>query len=290
MSCIFKGDSIYKSGGGGGGGGYKDGGQLVDGDFIKVENNTISSYDNVSRDPVNFYFEVKDGEVLNAVIELTNEYNATVHVYIVQNGLFIPLGNVGGDTVNAGDDYKINIVGNSFVLEVVTPSQPTPEAVIFGGVIYPCKKFGNHLWMLADLKGFGGMYSSETDSYYYNYNDIQSQIQNFNGWHLPDDTITKELFTELGDLGGVGLAPKLKSTDSVWLTSNNNSSGMNCKVKGYVFFVAGRYRISMISDNDPSGQQYSCVGGFTISNSDNALLGWPSSSDGHSTVRLVYDL
>lgn len=33
------------------GGGYKDGGQLIDADFIEVENNTISSYENVSRDP-----------------------------------------------------------------------------------------------------------------------------------------------------------------------------------------------------------------------------------------------
>ena len=76
MSGIFKGDSIYKSGGGGGG--YKDGGQLVDGDFIEVKNNTVSTYDNTARDPINFYFEVKEGESINSVVELTTVVNSTV--------------------------------------------------------------------------------------------------------------------------------------------------------------------------------------------------------------------
>jgi hypothetical protein len=125
MSGIFKGDSIYKSGGGGGG--YKDGGQLVDGDFIEVKNNTISSYDNVSRDPVNFYFEAKDGEVLNSVIELTTAVNATVNVYVVKNGLYYILGNVGGNTVNAGDDYKVNITGDSYAVENVTGISNEPK-------------------------------------------------------------------------------------------------------------------------------------------------------------------
>ena len=114
---IFKGDSIYKTGAGGGG--YKDGGALVDGDFIEVKNNTVSSYDNVSRDPVNFYFEVKDGEILNSVIELTTAVNATINVYVVKNGFYYLLGNVGGNTVNAGDDYKINIIGDSFSVEQI---------------------------------------------------------------------------------------------------------------------------------------------------------------------------
>lgn len=130
MNGIFKGDSIYKSGGGGGG--YKDGGQLVDGDFIKVENNTISSYDNVSRDPVNFYFEVKDGEVLNSVVELTTAVNATINVYVVKNGFYYLLGNVGGNTVNAGDDYKINITGDSYAIEQVSGGDNTPLLFVNG--------------------------------------------------------------------------------------------------------------------------------------------------------------
>ena len=58
-------ETIYKYGGGGG---YKDGGELLDGDFIKVENNAASSYDNVSRDPINFYLETKEGEILNSIV------------------------------------------------------------------------------------------------------------------------------------------------------------------------------------------------------------------------------
>lgn len=152
MSGIFKGDSIYKNGGGSGGG-YKDGGELVDGDFIKVENNTVSSYDNVSRDPVNFYFEVKDGEILNSVVELTTAVNATINVYVLKNGLYFLLGNVGGNTVNAGDDYKLNVVGNSFMLEVVTPSQAVPEYAEINGGIYGVKKIGSQYYTTEDYQG-----------------------------------------------------------------------------------------------------------------------------------------
>lgn len=132
MSGIFKGDSIYKSGGGSGGG-YKDGGELVDGDFIKVENNTVSSYDNVSRDPINFYFEVKDGEVLNSIVELTTAVNATVNVYIYRNGIYYLIGNVGGNTVNAGEEYNVTIKGNSYVIENVSSFEPEPSYFEFDG-------------------------------------------------------------------------------------------------------------------------------------------------------------
>lgn len=156
MSGIFKGDSIYKSGGGGGG--FKDGGQLVDGDFIKVENNTISSYDNVSRDPVNFYFEVKDGEVLNSVVELTTAVNATINVYILKNGFYYLLGNVGGNTVNAGDDYKLNVTGDSYSLEQVTPGGGSvPSFFEIDGVFYPLKEFNGYLWLMQNLAGNFGL-------------------------------------------------------------------------------------------------------------------------------------
>lgn len=153
MSGIFKGDSIYKSGGGGGGGGYKDGGELVDGDFIKVENNTISSYDNASRDPVNFYFEAADGDVLNSVVELTTAVNATVHVYTVDDGLFIPIGNIGGNTVIAGEEYNIKVVGNSFSIEQVTPGSKDPEFAEINGTVYSVAKIQNKLVLVEDYKG-----------------------------------------------------------------------------------------------------------------------------------------
>ena len=185
MSGIFKGDSIYKSGGGGGGG-FKDGGQLVDGDFIKVENNSISTYTNTSRSDINYYFEIQEGEVLNAVVELTNEYNATVHVYILQNGLYIPLGNVGGDTVNAGDNYKINVVGNSFMLENVTPAQAVPEYVTLDGNIYPCKLFDGLLWLTQDLKSISGLISHTEGGYTYFLLDDNLKNFNLNGWRIPN--------------------------------------------------------------------------------------------------------
>lgn len=134
MSGIFKGDSIYKSGGGSGGG-YKDGGELVDGDFIRVENNTISSYDNETRNSVNFYFEVKDGDILNSIIEFTTQVNASVNVYILKNGFYFPLGNIGGNTVNAGDDYKINIIGDSYDVEEVNNSNSGPDYAEIDGKI-----------------------------------------------------------------------------------------------------------------------------------------------------------
>lgn len=186
---IYNAPSIYKQGGGGG---YKDGGALLDGDYIKVENNSISTYTNTSRTDINYYFEVKDGEPLNAIIELVNEYNATVHIYIVQNGLLIPLGNVGGDTVNAGEDYKINVVGDSFAIEQVTaPVSPDPAAIIIEGSIYGVKKTGNRIWAVEDLKfGLSGTVE-KNDLIYYTWNHIPFveeklpsgwRVANYNDW------------------------------------------------------------------------------------------------------------
>lgn len=184
MSGIFKGDSIYKSGGGGGG--YKDGGQLFDGDFIKVENNTISSYDNVSRDPVNFYFEVKDGEVLNSVVELTTAVNATINVYVVKNGFYYLLGNVGGNTVNAGEQYKLNVVGDSFALDQVTTASNDPKFVSIMGQIYGLAKIGGLLWTTENLR-----YVSEKNyNLPSNGNDFQEQIMDSN--FTPDSITTRD--------------------------------------------------------------------------------------------------
>lgn len=148
MSGIFKGDSIYKSGGSGGG--YKDGGELVDADFIEVKNNTISTYDNESRDPVNFYFELKDGEILNSVIEFTTQVNATVNVLIVKNGIYFLLGNIGGNTVIAGNVYTINIIGDSFVIDEVSDI-PEPKYKKIDGKLYELVKIGNLFWTKSNL-------------------------------------------------------------------------------------------------------------------------------------------
>lgn len=206
MSGIYNQPSIYKQGGGGSGG-YSDGGALVDGDFIKVENNSISTYTNTSRSDINYYFEIQDGEVLNAVIELTNEYNATVHVYILQNGFYIPLGNVGGDTVNAGDDYKINIVGNSFMLEVVTPMQYVPEYADINGQKIKVVGFGDYL-ITVDL------------GQWYTENEIIEFVSNSGGWDLLTHSQWDGIYSYFGNNA-------LRSTSGWNNTQGTNTSGLN---------------------------------------------------------------
>lgn len=273
---IFKGDSIYKSGGGGGGGGYKDGGALVDADFIKLENNTISNYDNTSRSDVNFYFEVAAGEVINSVVELTTTLNATIHVYVVHNGLFIPLGNVGGDTVNAGDDYKVNITGDSFAIEQVTGGGVDPEAALIGSNIYGLIKVGSTLWTTSDLKEDGFISSINSGRYYYAEQDI-----NINGWHLPSDSQFNELITTYS-------FQQLKDTTG-WNTGleGNNQSGFS--LKGNSYLVNGSILQNYGRNFKLMGNQngyINCLYGY-----DNTIVGYGMSvGSDYVCVRLVKEI
>lgn len=150
MSSVFKGDSIYKSGGGSGGG-YKDGGALVDADFIEVKNNTVSTYDNTARDPVNFYYELKDGEVLSSIIELSTAINSTVYVYVVKGGFYYLLGNVGGNTVTAGEEYKINVTGDSYSIEQVSGGDMQQPKIPIGKNTYGVAKItGAGLYIMTE--------------------------------------------------------------------------------------------------------------------------------------------
>lgn len=217
---IYNAPSIYNQGGGGGG--YKDGGALVDGDFIKVENNTVSSYDNVSRDPVNFYIEVKDGEVLNSVVELTTAVNATINVYYLKNGFYYLLGNVGGNTVNAGDDYKINVVGNSFMLEVVTPSQAEPEYADFKGNVIRVFAYGDYI------------ISSDLGQWFYFENF--KEIVLGSSWEI----VNKDIIESIKN--GIGL-DAMRSTSGWNNTQGTNSSGLNFypygKIQGDNYYDVG---------------------------------------------------
>lgn len=212
MSGIFNGDSIYKSGGGGGG--FKDGGQLVDGDFIKVENNTVSSYDNVSRNEVNFYFDVKDGEILNSIVELTTAVNATINVYVVKNGLFYLLGNVGGNTVNAGDDYKVNITGDSYAVEQVTNSNSNPDYINFGGQFGICRLVytSSLIWTGKDL-----MFDTRANCI--------AATSHLTGWRIPSNSEWTQLFNTYG-------AAALCSASGWNGTQGNNSSHFDAQPKG----------------------------------------------------------
>ena len=241
---IYNGPSIYNQGGGGGGG-YKDGGALVDADFIKVENNAVSSYDNVSRDPVNFYFEVNEGEILNSVVEVTTAVNATINVYVLKNGLYYLLGNVGGNTVNAGDDYKVNITGDSYDIEQVNNINQNVFAEI-AGELYAVKQINDILWTVTDYsKIIGTKFIDDSDKYFtgaatrtatgtclYNMaaiNIISGSLSE--GWSIASLDDFKNLFQFVGGTGInylVGVGNQIKKVGS-WPNDPgvNNSSGFS---------------------------------------------------------------
>lgn len=248
MSGIFKGDSIYKNGGGGGG--YNDGGELVDGDFIKVENNAVSSYNNENRAILNFYLEVKEGEILNSIIELTTVLNATVNVFVLKNGLYYLLGNVGGNTINAGKDYKVNITGDSYDIEEVSNIEENAFAEI-AGELYPVKQINNILWTVADYsKIIGTKFTDDSDKWYlgaatrtatgtslYNMGAL-GIIKNSlsGGWRVATLEDFENLFQFVGGTGThylVGVGNQIKKVGSWPSDLNvNNSSGFSAVPTG----------------------------------------------------------
>lgn len=302
MSSIFKGDSIYKSGGGGGG--YKDGGALVDADFIKVENNTVSTYENTSRSDINYYFEVAENEIINAVVQLTTTVNATVHVYIVQNGFFVPLGNVGGDTVNAGDEYNVNITGDSFVIEQVSSGGADPDAVYINGEIYGVKKYNGVIWTTQNLRGIpaGALFNpasmtttepacwinpSHPESYYYNI--LAAKLFEGNGWRLPTKDEVTSLYSTIAP-GGNADVNNVKSTTG-WIEGNGtNSSGFNVTPNGYVEYVSSSpvyrsYGYQSYFWTDTEISNVPVVSKVTY----NSLLATNYSYNRGLSVRLIYD-
>lgn len=276
MSGIFKGDSIYKSGGGSGGG-YKDGGELVDGDFIKVENNTVSSYDNVSRDPVNFYFEVADGEIVNSVIEITTAVNATVNVYVVKNGFYFLLGNVGGDTVTASNDYKINITGDSYSIEDVS-SAPTIEFVKIDDNVYGVLKVGSIYWIKENLKG-GTDHSGMS---YFSRAEVENNYMGL-GWRIPT-------YTELENLRTSYSYKDLLGSDH-WYAGwgGTNASGMDIEAYGYWngSFISRNNEAALFPyTEDLYGNTLNCMS----FGKDSVSYGEGFQSDCSYTVRLVHDI
>lgn len=256
MSGIFKGDSIYKSGGFGGGG-YKDGGQLVDGDFIKVENNAISNYDNVSRDTVNFYFDYKDGDILNSVIELTTAVNSTINVYIVKNGFYYLLGNIGGNTVNAGDDYKINIIGDSYSVEVINNLNIYPEYADFGYGTYKTIYLGGLLWLRENFKGNVNTtdYFDDNGTRYYQVN-LNFVRQNFNGWRIPTNEDVAALLAAAGNNYN-----NLKITGTPYSDWNTYATGLSkfdaypysvMRYQGGESYLGTEFCMAMNVGNEPS--------------------------------------
>lgn len=230
MSGIFKGDSIYKSGGGGGGG-YKDGGELIDGDYIKVENNTVSSYENVSRDPVNFYFEVKDGEILNSVVELTTAINATVNVYVLRNGLYYLLNISGSNAVSSGNEYNVNIVGNSYAIENVTIQNPDPELAEINGTISKLSKNNGLYWsdfLVVSSSEYFDNIIGQPGRFYRLRSIVNEIIPNLSGgWRPPTKTEVEYLVNNY-------TSPQLRSVTPAWsaVPPGTNESGLNFKPFG----------------------------------------------------------
>jgi hypothetical protein len=216
MSGIFKGDSIYKSGGGGGG--YKDGGQLVDGDFIKVENNTISYYDNVSRNDVNFYFD--DDKNIDAIINFTTLTNTTLHIYKEQNGVLIPLNYEGINTAEPGKKYLIHVSLNLFRIEEITESTDDEyfNAGVFGFV--PIKQIGTRMWFCKDL--FFG---------------VREDIPDLGGgWHVPNTNDIDDLKNAVSNDFRA-----LMSTSGWTGTQGTNTSHFNAKPFGYYDIDSATY-------------------------------------------------
>ena len=235
--------TIYNYGGGSGGG-YKDGGNITDADFMEVKNNALSYYSNISRVDLNFYIETKDGEIIDSVIELTTDVNATINVYVVKNDFVYLLGYIGGNTINAGDNYKVVIIGNSYNVEQVNIITNDPEFVVIDDVFYGVKKINNVLWLTDNLKYSGFNCKNIGGNFYYPEQDI-----NINGWRLP----TK---AEIVYLNFNFTMNALKS-QTTWRAGYNgdNSSGLNFKAFGHVrndnvYNIGDESTILFMSDYD----------------------------------------
>ena len=239
---IYNAPSIYKQGGGGGG--YKDGGELVDGDFIKVENNSISTYENTTRNEINFYVELNQDETLNTVIEITNNYNATVYFWIVnpETGIFTPLGNIGGDTVTAGEEYNVNATGNSYTVEQVATPTPDPNNYVQMLYGHGCrfKKIGDYYWQTENNIGIipGVPYIAANGTVYYQLKGLYDQNNNFeHDYILPNGNIVQNLYTSLGRT--TSNAGQVLKDVVGWAASagneGDNSAGLNFQGNGWIY-------------------------------------------------------
>lgn len=282
---IYNAPSIYKQGGGGG---YKDGGELVDGDFIKVENNTISTYDNTIRNNLNFYFEVKDKEPLNSVIELTNNVNATVNVYILKNGIYYLLGNIGGKNVNSGEDYNINIQGNSYNIEQVTNIVPVPYAIDIEGIAYEFVEINGVYWSKTNLKARVGTYFDCGGEAFF-YGGDQQEIDKINNFlqtkncRLPVDSDWSEMMTFLG--GGATAINKIRNDNGWYLSQGSNSSGFSLNALGYFNYIGGtNFDVSYVGLVLVDGNINSNIRQVSY---DDSVVGFSTSARG-SNIRFIY--
>lgn len=236
-------ETIYNFGGGGGG--YKDGGQIVDADMMELKNNTVSSYDNISREAINFYFDTAEDEIINSIVELTTAVNSTINVYVLNNGLYYRLGYIGSNTVNSGNDYKITITANSYAVEQVSGYDPEGKIVIGSNTYGVAKVTGAGLYIMTE--NLNENIADTTRQTAYN-NDASNRLNGYGllydplgiwdtsgvvkgsfaaiipaGWRIPSIADYKKI-TDV--LSGNAEVNKIKSIED-WATPGTNELGTN---------------------------------------------------------------
>lgn len=218
-------ETIYNYGGGGGG--YKDGGQIVDADLMELKNNTLSYYENISRDAINFYLDTDEGEITNAIVELTTAVNSTVNVYVLRNGLYYLLGNIGGDTVTAGNQYKIDITGNSFEINQININNQM--FVNIDGTLTRVVKIGNLYW--TDNIIYSALDYVDATNYgrkvrYYKWNEIRGA----SGFRVPSINDINSLLSSVNND-----TDKLKTDDpNAWSNPGNNDLSFSAYPDSYL--------------------------------------------------------
>lgn len=172
-------NSVYNIGGDG----LKYGGQLpgIASGLVSIENNKLYEYTNLSSNSLTFIFSKKE-DVLNAVIEVTTSVNGDIYVgYLNNNGLVMPISVIGSTNVTANNQYKVIILGNSYIIENVNAANSDPIAAVVDGNLYPCKKYGSFIivgpvgggnngpngiyWNIDYFRGSNGLGKFRTEGY-----------------------------------------------------------------------------------------------------------------------------
>ena len=291
---INNGVSIYNFGGGGGGG-YTPAGELVDGDFIRVENNSISTYENTTRSTINFYVELPQGETLNTIIELTNNYNGTVLFWVMDpdTGILTPIGNIGGNSVTSGEEYNIKATGDSYTVEQVTKPNTNEIAVNLGDGkgIYVFIKIGNLYVGKTDIAfNIDGVGSKPAGSktWYKRIDTLNNHPTFENGVRIPSYSDIEYIINQLEPNAG----QKMKSTTN-WNNSNPNTKGTNesgLNMGGYGFVQGNDHYDNGVYGFWGCSDEYGATDSLRLDdNSKNAIHGQLGGTNTYWLLRLVKD-
>ena len=115
---VFNGNSIYNYGAVGGGG-LVYYGLIPDSDFMQVENNGFYKYHNEFRNDINLYLDVSEDDVLFDIISIENDIASNINIFILKNGFYYPIPYIGSNSLSAGKNYKIVLLGDSYTVDEV---------------------------------------------------------------------------------------------------------------------------------------------------------------------------